>query len=232
MKDLHAAEWEELARREPYFRVLTHDGGTVATDAFFETGEADIAALLAAIASVLGRQPSLTSSLDFGCGAGRITIPLARRSTKTVACDIAPTMLVHAARNVQNAGLNNVTFIGVDELNDWPAEQFDFICSLLVLQYIPPSSGYAIIRALLKVLAPGGLAALHVVFEAPGVSPRTRFLSRVARRQARPAAFTETNVYDEHAVRRHIEAAGAHLIGRFATKNEDAIGAVLIIQKA
>jgi cyclopropane fatty-acyl-phospholipid synthase-like methyltransferase len=223
MKHLHAADWEEIARRQPYFRVLTHDGSVetigndVATDAFFETGEADIAALIPAIASLLGREPSLGTSLDFGCGAGRLTIPLARRSTTTVACDIAPTMVAHAAQNVRNAGLQNVAFVGIDDLTG----PFDFICSLLVFQYIPPSAGYSIIRSLLNLLAPGGVAALHVV---SGSSPRSRFMQRAIKRPG----CTATNVYDDRSVDREIEAAGARLIGRFSTQP----GTVLIIEKS
>ena len=62
VKDRNAEDWEELARREPYFAVLTHDdllgvqSSDVATTAFFETGEDDIASLLATIASVRGRR--------------------------------------------------------------------------------------------------------------------------------------------------------------------------------
>jgi len=234
VKDLHAAEWEELARREAYFPVLTHNGAVearsnnVATDAFFETGEADVAALIAAIASLLGREPALTSALDFGCGAGRLTIPLARRSTTTVACDIAPTMLAHAAANVQQAGLRNVTFVGLDELANQPAGRFDFVCSLLVLQYIPPAAGSTIIRKLLNLLAPAGIAALHVVFAKP--DPRSRFMRRVM--TLRPhSEYTRTNVYDEEAVGREIAAAGARLIGRLPIRHDGAVGAVLIIGK-
>jgi len=213
VKDLHAADWEALARSEPYFCVLDHDGhvetgsNSVATPAFFETGEADIASLLSAIASLLGRAPSLTSSLDFGCGAGRLTLALARRSTKVVACDVAPTMLEHVRRNAHDAGLQNVTCIGIEELARLPNNQFDFICSLLVFQYIPRAAGYELIRTLLKLLEPGGIAALHVALG------RSR---------------KDLNQYDEEAVHREIETAGARLIGRF----NDSIGAVLIIEGA
>src|SRR4051812_8158963 len=113
VKDLSAADWEELARESAYFRVLTHEGGLAtnkdcnASAAFFETGKADISALLSAIASLLGRELPLTSTLDFGCGAGRLPVPLARRSPAIVACDIAPAMLAHARRNALEALLHN-----------------------------------------------------------------------------------------------------------------------------
>src|ERR1700704_1336348 len=153
--DRHAKDWEELARREPYFAVLTNEGflgvegNSVATTAFFDTGEADISSLLAAITSILGGDIALTSTLDFGCGVGRLTIPLARRAARVVACDIAPTMLAHARENVERAGLRNVTYIESSELAGLPPAGFDFVCSLLVLQHIPPASGYQCIRTVL-----------------------------------------------------------------------------------
>jgi len=250
VKDRHAEDWEELARREPYFAVLTNEhflgaaGDSSATAAFFETGEADISSLLATIASLLGRAPSLSSSLDFGCGVGRLTLPLARRATRVVACDIAPTMLAHARENARGAALDNITFITSDELSGLCDREFDFVCSLLVLQHIPPAVGYDIIRTLLRLLAPGGVAALHVTFDRPG--GRLRRLGRmirgksrlvhallgVVRRDRRRLPYMQMNDYDERVVLGDVEAAGAHAIGRFATLHGDVGGAVLIIEKS
>jgi SAM-dependent methyltransferase len=249
VKDRHADDWEELARREPYFAVLTDEGflgvagNTVATAAFFETGEADIASLLAAIASLLGRAPSLSSALDFGCGVGRLTLPLARRSTRVVACDVAPTMLAHARENARSAGLDNITYMTSADLCGLGDGQFDFVCSLLVLQHIPPALGYGIIRTLLRLIAAGGIAALHVTFGRPG--GRLRRLARVMRGRSRlihrmigamrhdslRLPYMQMNDYDERVVLRDIEASGAGVIGRFATLHGDTAGAVLIIQK-
>src|SRR5213075_2571807 len=196
---------------------LTHEGrvetgGTsVPTDAFFETGETDIASLVSAVASVLGHSPSLTASLDFGCGAGRLTLPLARRSTTVFACDIAPTMLAHARQNAADADLRNVTFIALEELSLPTRSQFDFVCSLLVFQYIPALAGYAIIRTLLDLLAPSGVAALHVILGRPtrGRQPipsppaRARFVRRAndfTSQENRRNAYTDSNVYAEQSV--------------------------------
>ena len=142
-----ATDWEELARLEPYFAVLTNEGvldvagNACATAAFFETGENDIAMLLEALPSVLGHELRLARVLDFGCGAGRLTLPLARRSGSVVACDIAPTMLAHARRHALEGGLRNTAFVLTGELCRSVAGTFDFICSLLVFQHIPPGRG-------------------------------------------------------------------------------------------
>jgi SAM-dependent methyltransferase len=222
------SDWEELARREPYFPVLTDEG--VRDGAFLETGEADIALLLPALASMLGRDVSLTSVLDFGCGAGRLTVPLARRAGRVVACDIAPSVLEHARKTVREAGLSNVTFVETREL----AGRFDFICSLLVFQHIRPVEGYKLIRELLRLLNPGGVAALQLMLEPSGGGlrrlARMRFgrVRRVLPRRMQMPAWTQVNAYDERVVIRDVAAAGASLVGRFATSDG---GNVLVIEK-
>jgi 2-polyprenyl-3-methyl-5-hydroxy-6-metoxy-1,4-benzoquinol methylase len=208
----------------------------MATAAFFETGEDDIAALLAAIASVLGHDLRMACALDFGCGAGRLTLPLARRALRVVGCDVAPTMLAHARQNAESAGLHNVSFTTTEDLADLASGEFDFICSLLVFQYIPTAIGHQIIRTLLDLLAPGGIAAIQITFRRPNSALRrlarlVRARSRSGRRSINPA-YLEINEYDEHAIQRDIEAAGAHLLARLPTRHGDTKnGAVLIIAK-
>lgn len=248
VKDRSGEDWEELARREPYFAVLTHDdllgvqSSDVATTAFFETGEADVASLLAAIATALNREVPLTAALDFGCGVGRLTLPLARRAERVVACDIAPTMLTHARQNAEQAGLHNVTFLESPALSELPGNQFDFICTLLVLQHIPPTTGYEIIRTLLRLLAPGGIAALHLTFERSGGTLRrlarnaranSRFVHRAVStiRHEKKLPYMQMNEYDERVIAWDIQAAGAHEITRFPTRHGDTAGAVLVIEK-
>ncbi len=217
-------DWEKLARREPYFPVLTNEG---AAAAFFESGEEDIASLLTAIHSVLGREIALTSSLDFGCGAGRLTLPLARRATSVVACDTAPTILAHARKNATDAGLQNVTFLTPDELPALPPASFDFVCSLLVFEHIAPAAGYDFIRTLVTLVAPSGVAALHIPFGRPG--GRLRRLARwTLGAQPRSATAGE---YDAQLVQRYVEVAGGRVVGRLGTGGGGNSG-VAVIEKA
>ncbi len=249
VKDRHAEDWEELARREPYFAVLTREDflgaekNAAATAAFFDIGETDVASLVAEISSCLGRELSLTSSLDFGCGVGRLTIPLARRAARVVACDVAPTMLAHARQNAERAGLQNITYIESRELAQLPRGTVDFVCSLLVLQHIPPKVGYAIIRMLLDLLAPGGVAALDVTFARSGgpirrlaraIRARSQLVHRAVsmlRRDPHRLPYMQMNEYDEGVIDREIVAAGARLAGRFPRRDGDATAALLIIEK-
>jgi SAM-dependent methyltransferase len=237
-------DWEDLARREPYFALLNDDGvpevagNAEATAAFFEAGEGDIATLLPAIASLLDRDVTLDRVLDFGCGAGRLTLPLARRARNVVACDVAPTILEHARRNAELAGLHNVTFIGIEELAD--SDPFDFICSLLVFEHIPNAVGYGIIRTLMTLLATGGVAAIHIPFRRPAATllrlirfrsapeNRTRGVIRnVQRRTPDPAERCE---YEERSIIRSIALAGARVVARLPIHRGRA-GGLLIIEK-
>jgi SAM-dependent methyltransferase len=210
VKQLDVEYWEELARREPYFPVLDADGRLAATDEFFATGEADVAELLTAIRSLLRRDVPLDSVLDFGCGAGRLTLPLAKRATRVIACDIAPTILEHARQNAENARLSNITFTLASEL---PQVSFDFICSLAVFQYIPPAEGYGLIRTVARQLAPGGIAAIQLRFGPP----------------REPSPFPP-NVYNERRILKGVEAAGARPIARFPL-GDDPNDAVLILER-
>ncbi len=248
MENSHRAAWEALARRQPYFPLLNHQGvlrtpsSDVATVDFLATGEADVSSLLAAAASIAGHAIAVNSVLDFGCGVGRLTLPFARRATAVTACDISPTMLEHARRNADEAGLRNVAYISDEELFALRDGQFDLVCSLLVLQYVPRSVGYAIIRTLLRLLAPGGFGILHLTLAPPGESLRqltrmTRDRSRFHRRspQLEQEEWSPDRMrvyaYDELVVAREIEAAGSRVLARLAADAQNT-GAVLIIEKA
>ena len=227
----------------PYFPVLAHDGrletaaSDVATPEFFATGESDVASLLSVAASVAGHDISLASALDFGCGVGRLTLPLARRAEHVTACDIEPALLAKARVHAEEAGLHNITFLGNDQLDTLPDGAFTFICSLLVFQYVPRPAGYTILRTLLRLLAPGGVAVLHVMLAEPGEELRqlirmTQARSRFHRPSSRADPRVRTYGYDEHVVVREIDAAGANLLARLDAPVGHAAGAVFIIERS
>lgn len=225
-RDDYAAGWEKLARQEPYFPVLA-DGSRIASDAFFQSGEDDVAALLAAMTTLFGRDVALDSALDFGCGAGRLTLPLARRSGRVLAVDIAPTILSHARENAERAGLRNITFSRYDDVIASSGQSFDFICSLLVFQYIPPSIGYTVIRSLTTLLKSDGIAALQLRTHAESRLHRFASLSR-----RRRAPLTRTQRYDERLVARAVERAGGSVVALLPASDARTDGGVLIVRKS
>src|SRR5258705_6844344 len=94
--------WEALADADPMFGVLsdpTRQHGRWAQDEFFETGRAHIRKLIRILES-LGVSYEKGTCLDFGCGVGRLTIPLSAQFTRTVGVDVAKSMITAARRLV------------------------------------------------------------------------------------------------------------------------------------
>lgn len=245
----YESDWEALARREPYFAVLTNArylrerDDPEARAAFFASGEAAIADLLSRIDAALKRRITLGTALDFGCGVGRLTLPLARRAGHVTGCDVSPTMLEIAHRNAEEAGLQNVRFIPTAELEGSPGRRFDFICSLLVFQHIPTGVGYPLFARLLASLAAGGVAAIHLPFHRKGGRLRSiarglraRFaivhrLASIARREPLRLPYMQMNPYDEEVIRCEIARAKCVCVERLPIEDGDIAGAVLIIER-
>ena len=66
-------------------------------------------------ASHLGIKCAQKSSLDFGCGVGRLIIPFARVFEHVTGVDISPAMLEIAQRNCLEQGIHNVEFVRSDD---------------------------------------------------------------------------------------------------------------------
>lgn len=153
-------DWEALARAAPYFAVLTSDRylkpDAAALSDFFATGEAEIAHFEAVLRRVFG-QFTPTSALDFGCGVGRLLIPLARRAGTAFGVDIAEPMLELAGKHAAEAR------VAVELGKTIPTDRkFDWVNTIIVLQHIPPARGYGLIRLLWDCVAPGGALTMHV----------------------------------------------------------------------
>ena len=161
--------WEQWGKTEPYYGVLTSEKfrrakiDPAARREFFTSGSAHMAALLERVEALLG-PVSRGSALDFGCGVGRLTLPLARegRFSMVTGTDISKSMLQEAERNAQESQISNIEFLISDDKLLRLTGSYDFVHSYIVLQHIPVARGEMIFRQLLGRLAPGGVAALHM----------------------------------------------------------------------
>ena len=162
-------DWTKIAEDAPYWGVLSADEfkgvdiDSVAHERFFASGERQIAGLFADINTISpGFSPN--RSLDFGCGVGRVLLPIAARSREAVGVDIAPNMLALTKRNAEVTGVNNIELVLSDDTLSRVTGKFDLVHSFIVLQHIPPERGYQIIRQLLSLLEPEGIFAIHIGF--------------------------------------------------------------------
>ncbi len=158
------SNWEKWGRRDPYYGVISHAqyrGAVLTGDTraeFFKSGEEQIAGVLATAESLFGPL-ARNAALDYGCGVGRLLLPLSRQFARVQGADIAPSMLAEAGRNCA-AAANVSLFPAAEALAS--ADPLNFIHSTIVFQHIPRSEGTKILLQLLRRLAPGGVAAIDL----------------------------------------------------------------------
>jgi SAM-dependent methyltransferase len=207
-----ARNWEALGETDPMFGVLsdpTKFGGKWSVDEFFETGRAHVHNLFRIlnarhVAFDRGR------CLDFGCGVGRLTIPLAESFEHTIGVDVARSMIEPARRHRRPHDPVEFVVNTDQDLRRFPTSTFDFVHSCLVLQHIPPQLAVGYVAEFLRVTKPGGL----VVFQLPA---RTRTEAMVSAIHALPATAcaAEILVVDAPAALQ----AGEHATLRMAVTN-------------
>jgi SAM-dependent methyltransferase len=158
--------WAAMGETEPHWSVLTDDrfrGERLADNlaSFVASGESSakgVVAMLARHGVTPEDQPRL---VEFGCGVGRVTLPLARRFPHVTGCDISPGHLAVARNAAEQAGLGIAWWqVRPDAL--LPPPPWGVWYSHLVLQHNPPPLVRHILRHAFAGLAPGGVALFQV----------------------------------------------------------------------
>ena len=241
-------DWERFGAEDPYYSVINAEEYRSArlTDARLEdllrTGESTVAYFLHFIEQRVGGLPS-TSALGFGCGVGRLLIPLARRFARVTGVDVSQSMLAEAAKNLDRAGAENAELLLSDDELSRVQGHFDFVLSYLVLQHVPVSRGDQIIHGLLSRVAPGGIAAIHVTVAR--TTPGWRQLIHVARRNFLPLhvlgnvatgmhwkePLIQSNLYDLDRVRELGVGEGFDEIYELPVRHADHVGVMVILQR-
>lgn len=229
LRDLQR-NWDALGRRDPRWAVLTdpaRTGGRWDEDAFARTGAEDARRTMARLAQ-FGLPADRRRALDFGCGAGRVTLPLAKYFDEIVGVDIAPAML-DAARARDLEKRCRFVLNAEPDLSLFGDATFDLVHSRLVLQHIPPQYARRYIAEFVRITRPGGAVLFQVptpsVYRPPcgplagRVPPLAVKLIRKAKRMYRhlfrPA--TAEPVMDDYGlgqdeVKHIIDTAGARIV--------------------
>jgi SAM-dependent methyltransferase len=163
LKELQG-NWDALGAQDPLYGVLsdpTKRGNAWDAAEFFATGEAEVAGLLERLQAD-GERFGWGCALDFGCGVGRLSQPLAARFERVLAVDVAPSMLARA-RELAPPGLAIEWMLNErPDLSVVPDASVDLLYSHIVLQHIPPDLALGYIREFVRVLKPDGLAVFQV----------------------------------------------------------------------
>lgn len=174
-------DWERFGQTDPYYAVLAAPQyhGTpseVHRKEFFRSGETHVAEIFSIIRSRLDPAFAPSRALDFGCGVGRVLIPLGARCREVTGVDVSHAMLAEARRNCDNAGLTNVHLLTSDDKLSTVEGEFDLVHSYIVLQHVPARRGENLVQQLAARLAMGGIGVFHVTYARPVSSPVSRLV--------------------------------------------------------
>lgn len=167
--------WNYFAEADPYYAVATYEKfrdenvDDERLDEFFGSGRTYVEKLWREIESLNEGEFHPRRALDFGCGVGRLTIPIAMRSDEAVGMDISPKMMEIAGENAKRQNVNNISFAESGDTLKFPGEGgFDLIHSFVVIQHIPAKLGEKLIAQMIDKLDPNGIGVLHVTYKIIG----------------------------------------------------------------
>ncbi len=186
LKDNPDWSWEQIAKRDAYFGVLSQERyrsdkiDPSLKQEFFESGGEYVDHVIARIEQCFGKI-ARRSALDFGCGVGRLVIPLARQFQHVVGVDVSSTMIEEARNNCERYGVGNVEFVLSKDGLASKRRRFDFVNSYIVLQHVPKSRGFRIIEQLIGAVDKGGAGAIHFIFHRE-ISPVIKLVAALRKR--------------------------------------------------
>ncbi|MEQ1870162.1 MAG: methyltransferase domain-containing protein [Vicinamibacterales bacterium] len=163
MRMARSDPWEDFVRREPFFSMAPLERYRRANlkpaeeTAYFAAGEARLAWMFQVLKPLT---EGAISALDYDCGLGRLTIPLAKRLHAVTAVSRSSALLEHTRAHVSRRGLTHVRYQAADEF-DQSTGTFDFVVCELTLQRLPRSEGLDTLRCLLQRVGPGGVGVIE-----------------------------------------------------------------------
>lgn len=161
-------DWEAWGKENPYYGVISQDKflGKVLTKTarqeFYRSGEGDIDYIFSHIHKIRPSKAKFRLAVDYGCGVGRLTLPLSKYARRVIGYDISPSM-IESARTA-NAANKTVDFKVIEKSFSNLPDSFDFLNSYIVFQHIPPQIGMKILKQLFGRLEAGGYFSLQLTF--------------------------------------------------------------------
>ncbi|MGA2321090.1 MAG: methyltransferase domain-containing protein [Solirubrobacteraceae bacterium] len=136
--------------------------GQMSRERVFDNGRKRVTSLAAAIEAHTGSALESRRALDFGCGVGRVALPLAERCEHVYGLDVSPSVLREADSNARRMNLTNVEWVDAGRLAELSG-CYDLVLSLHVFQHIPARKGERIFATLVRGLRPGGVGFINLI---------------------------------------------------------------------
>jgi len=216
-------QWDALGQLDPFWAMTgTHKRGTWDVDAFMQTGDRQVEAVLQDIKR-FGRPMRQDSVLDFGCGVGRLARAFQANFNRYVGLDISESLITKARE--LNATLPNASFeVSIGDSLNLADNRFDLVYSWAVLQHVPDRVvALRLLEELVRVLRQDGLlifSAMHYIAPLYRLQPRRRLYALL-----KSIGFPDTVLYyrlnlypqsvqyiPQHRVVTHLEAIQARVL--------------------
>lgn len=223
-------DWERIGSAEPYFGVLSDEKylasnlDELGLAEFFASGDRHIQEALKVLEKHFDSPARFERVLDYGCGVGRVLLPLARISESVTGIDVSKSMLQEAKLNCQKRGVSNVAFLQGEGALSALQGSFDLVHSVLVFQHIPCQRGEKILRHLIAALREGGFGLIHipyfcrrswlrkVLYRAVCRFTLLRYLRNIMRGRRLDAPYVQMNEYDLNRLFYLFQEMGCHAV--------------------
>jgi SAM-dependent methyltransferase len=157
-------DWDERARENARFYVDTSNENW-SDEEFFGSGQRTVSEeiLTDMINICQGKDPKQMRVVEIGCGAGRVTRPLAKIFGEVHAVDVSGEMVALARKALADTPNAFIYQNNGKDLSVLPAGPFDFAFSTIVFQHIPSREViYSYVREVHRLLRPGALFKFQV----------------------------------------------------------------------
>jgi len=213
--------WEGLGERRPFHSVLTQDRFlpsrlSDSEKQFWETGEIEARHLADYLAGGDHIELAAATVLEFGCGVGRVAIPLAAASGRVVAYDISEPHLTLGRARAAALGRTNIRMSAIGDALPDEFEACDVFYSRIVLQHNPPPIIGLVLQKLIRALKPDGMG----IFQVPTYGVGYSFNLREFLRSPQPHDM-EMRCFPQAELFSLVAQAGARLV---EVREDDAPG--------
>lgn len=239
--------WEDHGANDAYFAVATYEEfrkgnlDAAAKEKFFQSGKDHVERLFSEMEKGFGIALRPARVLDYGCGVGRVLIPLADKCETVTGVDISQSMLDETRSNCSERRIENVILENADDFFAANSQRYDFVHSYIVLQHILPKTGEEIISKMVERLEVDGVGMVHITFfdRADAI---TRFRSRLyrdvpfvhrllSRVRGKSASFMPMYEYDlNHVLRLLMQNGCGDVFVRFS--DHGSLGALIFFRKS
>jgi SAM-dependent methyltransferase len=241
--------WEKWGKDDPYFGVLSDPKyskdqlNAAHKEEFFRSGSTHIHRVLEKVRKHLSPTFSVANAIDFGCGVGRLVIPLSNIAEYVVGIDVSESVLDEARRNCSGRKIANVEFRKSDDALSSVSGKYNFIHSYIVFQHIPVSRGERLFERLCALLDDGGVGVVHFTY-ANRLSrtdnlvrwvranvPLVQGAINLAKGRKWDYPHMQMNNYDLNRLFRHLQENNVHCYYVEHTDHGGFLGAILYFQK-